>query len=87
MAAEIDINKVQEIEKEALDLIQRIFLPTPDFWKKVRNISGISAAIATTILGLSGTLHLPNWVIVIAQMVVASGVVLAGAAQSTVKGE
>ena len=67
------------------NIVQRVKWPTPKFFKKVRNISLVLAAIGTTLL--TAPVSLPAVVIKIAGYLAVAGGVAGTASQTAVKSE
>jgi hypothetical protein len=80
---QITPDKAAEVTTQGLNLITRVIAPTPIFWTRVRNVSAIFATLGGAIALASGILTIPA----IAKLIVVVGATLAGAAQTTVKGE
>ena len=67
------------------NIVQRVKAPTPKFFKKVRNISLVLAAIGTTLL--TAPVSLPAVVIKIAGYLAVAGGVAGTISQTAVEGE
>ena len=67
------------------NIVQRVKAPTPKFFKKVRNISLVLAAISTTLL--TAPVSLPAVVIKIAGYLAVAGGVAGTVSQTAVKSE
>ena len=67
------------------NIVQRVKAPTPKFFKKVRNISLVLAAIGTTLL--TAPVSLPAVVIKIAGYLAVAGGVAGTVSQTAVKSE
>lgn len=67
------------------NIVQRVKSPTPKFFKKVRNISLVLAAIGTTLL--TAPVSLPAVVIKIAGYLAVAGGVAGTVSQTAVKSE
>ncbi len=68
-----------------MKIIQRVKAPTPKFFKKVRNISLIIAALGTSIL--AAPVALPAVVLTIAGYLAVAGGVAGTVSQTAVEGE
>ena len=84
---QITPDKAAEVTTQGLNLITRVIAPTPIFWTRVRNVSAIFATLGGAIALASGILTIPAIVVTSAKLIVVVGATLAGAAQTTVKGE
>ena len=66
-------------------VIERVQSPTPNFFKKLRNIGLTLAAIAGTVI--AAPIALPAVVVKVAGYLVVAGGVLGGTCQTAVEGE
>lgn len=68
------------------ELKDRISSDTPDYWKKVRNISMGAAVIGGLIIGLPALgITIPAWIIGIGAYMAKTGPLVAGLAQTAKK--
>lgn len=73
------------MEKNGMNLVQRIAAPTSGFFKKIRTIGLILAAVGGAII--AAPISLPAIVVTVAGYLTVAGGVMAAVAQATVEGE
>ena len=73
------------MEKKSMTLVQRLVAPTSKFFKTIRTIGLVLAAVGGAII--AAPVALPAIVVTIAGYAVAAGGVMAAVSQATVTGE
>lgn len=73
------------MSNQKLSLQERLFAPTPGFFKKLRNIGLIITAVSTAIL--TAPVSLPAAVITVAGYLAVAGGVIGAVSQTAVEGE
>jgi ABC-type xylose transport system permease subunit len=73
------------MERNEMNLVQRIAAPVSGFFKKIRNIGLILAAIGGAII--AAPISLPAIVVTVAGYLTVAGGVMTAVAQATVEGE
>ena len=71
--------------KKEMNLVERLVAPTSSFFKKIRNIGLVLAAIGGAII--AAPISLPAIVVTVAGYLTVAGGVMTAVAQSTVDGE
>ena len=76
---------MEELRK--YEVVDRLFSETPDFWKKIRNVSAIVFVVATAAMTTiaSAGIVLPVWATILSTAVISASGTLSGMAQMTKK--